>query len=440
MRESICSLRRGRRKRRSRGEAPVTRPIERSGDSRGRRGRAGGDTSDRVRGDTGRDRARRADRHGVRARRAAVRDRAGRPAARDQERDAARDPLPHGQRQLVRRARPARRRVRPELRHQPLRLRLLHDGDAADPQPRQPLHRQRRRRGPGQRGRDPRAREPLRRDEPQRRRAPLRAGRQALRRRRRQRERRQLADARQPPRQDPPHQPRRRDPDDNPFYDTATGANRAIWALGLRNPFTFAFQPGTGRMFINDVGQNTWEEINDGIAGSNYGWPDTEGPTTDPRFRAPIFSYGHGTGPTTGCAITGGAFYNPARAVPERVRRRLLLRRLLQRLDPQARPGGREHGRRLRDRHREPRRPGVGERRQPLLPRPRRGRRGLPRRLHRQPGAEHHDAPVEPDGAGRRHGHLHRRGQRHAAACVPVAAERRRHRRRHVGELHASPR
>ena len=103
-------------------------------------------------------------------------------------------------------------------------------------------------------------------------------------------------------------------PTSNPFYATATGANRAIWTLGLRNPYTFAFQPGSGRMLINDVGQNTWEEINDGIAGSNYGWPDTEGSTTDPRFRSPIFSYGHGTGATTGCAITGGAFYNPATA------------------------------------------------------------------------------------------------------------------------------
>ena len=100
-------------------------------------------------------------------------------------------------------------------------------------------------------------------------------------------------------------------PSSNPFYGSAEGANRAIWALGLRNPYTFAFQPGSGRMLINDVGENTWEEINDGIAGSNYGWPETEGPTTDPRFRSPIFSYGYGTGPTTGCAITGGAFYNP---------------------------------------------------------------------------------------------------------------------------------
>lgn len=100
-------------------------------------------------------------------------------------------------------------------------------------------------------------------------------------------------------------------PSDNPFFNTATGNNRAIWALGLRNPFTFAFQPGSGRIFINDVGQNTWEEINDGIAGSNYGWPDTEGTTADPRFRSPLFAYTHGSSETTGCAIAGGAFYNP---------------------------------------------------------------------------------------------------------------------------------
>jgi glucose/arabinose dehydrogenase len=99
-------------------------------------------------------------------------------------------------------------------------------------------------------------------------------------------------------------------PGDNPFFGVATGKNRAIWALGLRNPFTFAFQRGTGRMFINDVGEGTWEEINDGIAGANYGWPTTEGMTTDPRFRSPLLAYGHGTSATTGCAITGGIFYN----------------------------------------------------------------------------------------------------------------------------------
>ncbi|MEO8025439.1 MAG: PQQ-dependent sugar dehydrogenase, partial [Bryobacteraceae bacterium] len=101
-------------------------------------------------------------------------------------------------------------------------------------------------------------------------------------------------------------------PTDNPYSAQATGANLAIWAIGLRNPYTFAFQPGASRMFINDVGQSTWEEINDGIAGSNYGWPTTEGLTANPAFRSPLFAYGHGSTSTTGCAIVGGAFYNPS--------------------------------------------------------------------------------------------------------------------------------
>jgi len=99
-------------------------------------------------------------------------------------------------------------------------------------------------------------------------------------------------------------------PADNPFVNVAAGQNRAIWALGLRNPFTFAFQPGSGRIFINDVGENTWEEINDGLAGSNYGWPNCEGACSpsNPNFRDPLFQYSH----SQGCAITGGTFYNPA--------------------------------------------------------------------------------------------------------------------------------
>lgn len=100
-------------------------------------------------------------------------------------------------------------------------------------------------------------------------------------------------------------------PTDNPFYTTATGANRAIWALGVRNPFTFGVHPRTGRIFINDVGNTAFEEINDLYPGANYGWPTTEGPSSDARFRAPVFSYGHGDGATTGCAIAGGAFYDP---------------------------------------------------------------------------------------------------------------------------------
>jgi glucose/arabinose dehydrogenase len=99
-------------------------------------------------------------------------------------------------------------------------------------------------------------------------------------------------------------------PTDNPFFNQAVGDNRSIWALGVRNPFTFSFQAGSGRMFINDVGQNTWEEINDGIAGSNYGWPTCEGVCNppNPSFRDPIFAYMNDAGT---CAITGGSFYNP---------------------------------------------------------------------------------------------------------------------------------
>jgi glucose/arabinose dehydrogenase len=103
-------------------------------------------------------------------------------------------------------------------------------------------------------------------------------------------------------------------PTDNPFFASATNKGQAIWALGLRNPYTFAFQPGTGRMFINDVGQNTWEEIDDGLAGSNYGWPSIEGnqgtpPTSPGTYVGPLYTYSHGGGTFQGFAITGGAFY-----------------------------------------------------------------------------------------------------------------------------------
>ncbi len=60
-------------------------------------------------------------------------------------------------------------------------------------------------------------------------------------------------------------------PEENPFFNTLADKYRAIWGFGFRNAFTFAMQPGTGRIFINDVGNSAWEEINEGIAGSNYG-------------------------------------------------------------------------------------------------------------------------------------------------------------------------
>ena len=114
-------------------------------------------------------------------------------------------------------------------------------------------------------------------------------------------------------------------PNDNPFFASQTGVARAIWAYGLRNPFTFAVQTGTGRIHINDVGQDTWEEINLGAAGANYGWPMTEGETTAAGITSPIFTYKHsdasplGSGPGgffKGFAIAGGAFYPPGGPFP----------------------------------------------------------------------------------------------------------------------------
>jgi glucose/arabinose dehydrogenase len=100
-------------------------------------------------------------------------------------------------------------------------------------------------------------------------------------------------------------------PADNPFVGVA-GARGEIYALGFRNPFTFAVQPGTGRIFVNDVGSSppqAREEIDQLVAGGNYGWPINEGPTDTPGFISPIYSYDHSLGR---CAIVGGAFYDPA--------------------------------------------------------------------------------------------------------------------------------
>ncbi len=104
-------------------------------------------------------------------------------------------------------------------------------------------------------------------------------------------------------------------PAGNPFDDgRTTGLTRAIWALGLRNPFSFAFDPNGSRMFINDVGQSAWEEIDVARAGANYGWPATEGATSNPAYDTPLFTYAHTANATlvTGAAIVGGAFYRPA--------------------------------------------------------------------------------------------------------------------------------
>ncbi len=93
-----------------------------------------------------------------------------------------------------------------------------------------------------------------------------------------------------------------------------TGPCQEIFAYGLRNPWRLSFKPNSSQFFIHDVGQGAWEEINDGIANANYGWPMREGEckkdsftdcATQPNLNNPIHSYSH----RNGCSgITGGAF------------------------------------------------------------------------------------------------------------------------------------
>jgi glucose/arabinose dehydrogenase len=99
-------------------------------------------------------------------------------------------------------------------------------------------------------------------------------------------------------------------PTDNPFYSQTTGINRAIWARGLRNPFTFAVDLTFNRFHVNDVGQDSWEEVNLGVRGANYGWPQTEGmePPGVSGVRYPIHAYQNAG---SNCAIVGATFYRP---------------------------------------------------------------------------------------------------------------------------------
>jgi len=103
-------------------------------------------------------------------------------------------------------------------------------------------------------------------------------------------------------------------PADNPFVNG--GGRPEIWVYGLRNPWRFSFDRGTGDLYIADVGQSQWEEINFLPAGSpggaNFGWNYLEGshpyqgnPPADVQLINPVFEYDHGFG----CSVTGGFVY-----------------------------------------------------------------------------------------------------------------------------------
>jgi glucose/arabinose dehydrogenase len=106
-------------------------------------------------------------------------------------------------------------------------------------------------------------------------------------------------------------------PSDNPFAGRS-GARGEVWAYGLRNPWRFSFDPGTGDLYLADVGQNAVEEVDvvppNRQSGANYGWSKFEG---DTRFKAgsltpggpvvtAVHTYGHDAGR---CSVTGGVVY-----------------------------------------------------------------------------------------------------------------------------------
>jgi hypothetical protein len=106
----------------------------------------------------------------------------------------------------------------------------------------------------------------------------------------------------------------------NPFYDGNPNSNRSkVYAVGLRNPFRFALHPGNGQLYVGDVGNFDWEEINVGGAGANFGWPCLEGPkiTVDDNgcegvvsgaqpVVAALYAYPHENGLSS---VIGGDFY-----------------------------------------------------------------------------------------------------------------------------------
>ncbi|HUM45360.1 MAG TPA: PQQ-dependent sugar dehydrogenase [Chitinophagales bacterium] len=110
-------------------------------------------------------------------------------------------------------------------------------------------------------------------------------------------------------------------PADNPFINDPDNYYPEIWSYGLRNPWRFSFDRITGDLWIADVGQNTWEEIDfmpaDNGGGQNYGWDCYEGTHTyEPVncsgtavLTAPVYEYQHSSGSNGDCSVTGGYIY-----------------------------------------------------------------------------------------------------------------------------------
>jgi glucose/arabinose dehydrogenase len=109
-------------------------------------------------------------------------------------------------------------------------------------------------------------------------------------------------------------------PAGNP-YATSASFRPELWNWGLRNPWRFSFDRQTGDLYVADVGQNAWEEVNvqpaGSVGGENYGWNLMEGThcytsgCSQAGLTLPVLDYGH----NQGCSVTGGYVYRGA-AIP----------------------------------------------------------------------------------------------------------------------------
>jgi len=105
-------------------------------------------------------------------------------------------------------------------------------------------------------------------------------------------------------------------------FPTGSGPCQEIFAHGLRQPYQFSFKPNTSEFYINDVGQDTWEEISLGQLGADYGWNLREGhcitasstncPPPAPGLTDPIYDYNH----NTGCAAATASAFVPSGVWP----------------------------------------------------------------------------------------------------------------------------
>src|SRR5439155_6414294 len=124
-------------------------------------------------------------------------------------------------------------------------------------------------------------------------------------------------------------------PPTNPYANDVSGKKKEIYAIGMRNPWRWSFDRDTGDLWVGDVGQNEWEEIDKIALGGNYGWNQCEGfhsfsaatannpnnpPCTFAGALPPVVDYGHAnTGdPEPGNSVTGGYVYR-GKGVPSLV-------------------------------------------------------------------------------------------------------------------------